>query len=105
MVIIQISRGTPKDDELNGSLRCAQETSLLMSDVQSEVPSANYIPSSKKFLVHVLLDFFCHVLLVGTILDCVVDDVLGLELDLGIQFGVGDFDSPLLRPLVHEDQL
>jgi hypothetical protein len=40
------------------------------------------VPSSCEFLVHVLFDFFCHLLLMGPILESMVDDMFSLELYL-----------------------
>lgn len=72
-----------------------------MSDVQSEIAPANHVPSSEKFAIHILFDFFCHFLLVRTVFECVVDDVFGLELDLGFHFRIADFDCPLFGSFVH----
>ena len=76
-----------------------------MSYIKAKVSAAYHIPSSKEFFIHVLLDFLCHFLLVGSIFDCVIDDVLGFELDFWLHFGVAYLDSPLLSTLVHIDQL
>ena len=57
-----------------------------MSDVQAEIATADHMPSSEKFAIHVPFDFFRHFLLVRTVFESVVDDVFGLELDLGFHF-------------------
>lgn len=76
-----------------------------MGHIEAEVSAAYHIPSSKEFFIHVLLNFLRHFLLVGAIFDCVIDDMLGFELDFWLHFGVGYLDAPLLSPLVHIDQL
>lgn len=79
---IQISRGTSENNELNGSLGCPEEASLLMSHIQPKVSAADDIPASKELLIHILFDLLGHVLLIGPVLHSMTDHVLGLELDI-----------------------
>lgn len=76
-----------------------------MGHIKAEVSTTYHIPPSEEFFIHVLLDFLRHFLLVGAIFDCVIDDMLGFELDFWLHFRVGYLYTPLLSPLVHIDQL
>ena len=67
-----------------------------MGDINAKVPSRHYMPSTKELLVHVLLDLFGDLLLVGTVLHGMTDDVFGLELHLGLHLRVEHFDAPFL---------
>lgn len=95
------SGGAAVDDELDGSLRGSQEAAFLVGDVEAEVSATDHEPASVELLVHVLFDLLGDLLVVGTIVDCVADDVLGLELGFRLQLGVEHFDAPLVAFLVH----
>ena len=69
---------------MKGPFGCSEEAALLVGDIEPEVAAADDVPSSCKFLVHILFDFFCHLLLIGPILESVVDDMFSLELYLGL---------------------
>ena len=71
-----------------------------MGHVKTEVSSTYYVPASKELLVHILLDFLCHFLLIGTVLESMADHMLGLKLDFGFHFGIDHLDSPLFGPLL-----
>ena len=58
------------------------------------------MPPSEELLVHVLFDLLCHFLLVGTIFKSMVDDMLGLELDLRLHLREHHLDSPLFGSLI-----
>ncbi len=76
-----------------------------MSHIKSKVSAAYHIPSAEEFLIHILLDLLRHLLLIGPVFDCVIDDMLGLKLNFWLHLGIGYLDTPLLSPLVHIDQL
>ena len=67
-----------------------------MGDINAKVPARDHMPTAEELLVHVLLDLLGDLLLVGAVLHGVADDVLGLELHLGLHLGVKDFDAPFL---------
>jgi hypothetical protein len=76
-----------------------------MSHIKSEVSAAYHVPSAKEFFIHILLDLLSHILLIGSVFDCVIDDMLGLKLNFRLHLRIGYLDAPLLSPLVHLDQL
>ncbi len=67
-----------------------------MGDIDTEVSACNYMPTAKKLFVHVFLDLLGDLLFVGTVLHCMVDNVLGLELHLGLHLGVEHLYAPFL---------
>lgn len=64
------------------SLGGPDEAALLMRDVHSEISTADHMPPPVELLVHVLLDFLGHFLLIGASVEGMADDVFGLVLDL-----------------------
>lgn len=71
-----------------------------MSHIKAKIATTDNMPASKELLVHVLLDFLCHFLLIGTVLEGMTDNMLGLKLDFGFHFGIDHLDSPLFGPLL-----
>lgn len=76
-----------------------------MSDIQSKVPAADDMPSPEELLIHILFDFLSHFLLVRSILESMVDHVLGLVFYFRLHLREQCLHSPLLRLLLHYNDI
>lgn len=96
-----ISGGAPKENKVQGSFACPDETTLFVGHVQSEVSATDDMPTPIELLIHILFDLLSHLLLIRTIIKRMADDMLSLILNLRLHLRVQALDSPLLHTSIH----
>lgn len=98
-----LSSGAPKKYKMKWSFGRSQKTTFFMSEIQSEIATTYYMPSSIKLFIHILFDLLGHLLLVRSVLKGMVDDMFGLVLDFRLHFGIERLYAPLLHPFLHSN--